>query len=77
MYYRKRSLEDIPEENTNIWSCSQEECNGWIRDDFAFKYVPTCGFCHSTMVSSTRMLPTLVNTNKDMKSLKMGTIITE
>lgn len=72
MYFRRKSLEDIPEENTTIWSCSDQDCTGWIRDNFAFEYTPTCWQCHSPMVSSTKMLPLLVNTNNDMKSRKKG-----
>ncbi|WP_338046519.1 cold-inducible protein YdjO-related protein [Paenibacillus tepidiphilus] len=37
MYYsRKRLLVDLPEEMTTIWSCTNEKCNGWIRDNFVF-----------------------------------------
>lgn len=72
MYFRKKSLEDIPEENTRIWSCKKEGCKGWMRDNFAFDYVPTCRQCHSPMVSSLKMLPLLVNSNGDLKLLKKG-----
>ncbi|MCR8633753.1 MULTISPECIES: cold-shock protein [Paenibacillus] len=72
MYYRRKSLEDLPEENTAIWSCSKEGCNGWMRDNFAFEYVPTCHQCNSLMESSVKMLPLLVNTNRDLKSIKKG-----
>jgi hypothetical protein len=74
VYFRKK-LEDIPEENTSIWTCEKEGCNGWMRDNFAFECAPTCHVCHSPMVSSVKMLPLLVNTNSDLKSLKKGTRI--
>lgn len=77
MYSRKKSLEEIAEEMTDIWSCTNEECNGWMRDNFAFETVPTCRQCHSPMTKSTKMLPLLVNTNKDQKSMKKGTQISE
>lgn len=72
MYSRKKSFEDIPEELTAIWSCTNEGCNGWMRDNFAFEAVPTCRQCESPMERGTKMLPLLVNTNQDQKSLKKG-----
>jgi hypothetical protein len=75
MYLRKRSLEDLPLENTVIWSCETEGCKGWMRDNFAFETVPTCSQCHATMVRSEKMLPALENSNVDMKLLKKGTSI--
>ncbi|WP_256759354.1 cold-shock protein [Cohnella sp. WQ 127256] len=75
MYYRKKSLEEVPLEDTAIWSCPTEGCKGWIRDNFAFENQPTCHLCHTPMVSGTRMLPLIDNTNKDMKALKKGTMI--
>lgn len=72
MYFRKKSLEDIPEENTAIWSCEKEGCKGWMRDNFAFEKVPICLQCLSPMVSSIKMLPPLVNSNGDLKLIKKG-----
>lgn len=72
MYFRKKSLEDIPEENTTIWSCENEGCVGWMRDNFAFASVPICSSCQAPMVSSLKMLPLLSNTNNNFKSLKKG-----
>jgi hypothetical protein len=75
MYFRKKSLEDLPEESTAVWSCTKEGCIGWMRDNFAFAHVPTCSQCSSPMVSSMKMLPLLVNTNVEMKSIKKGVTI--
>ncbi|MBD2868226.1 cold-shock protein [Paenibacillus arenilitoris] len=72
MYNRKKPIEEIPEENTKIWTCESEGCNSWMRDNFAFDHVPTCLVCHTPMVSGERMLPVLVNTTGEMKSLKKG-----
>jgi hypothetical protein len=72
MYFRKKSLEDIPEENTAIWSCQNDDCKSWMRDNFAFEHAPVCTQCHSVMISSVKMLPMLFNTNSNMKSLKKG-----
>jgi hypothetical protein len=75
MYSRKKLAEDLPQEETKIWACTTEGCKGWMRDNFAFEYTPTCSICHSIMTSSTKMLPILENTNGDLKSLKKGTKI--
>ncbi|MFD0711971.1 cold-shock protein [Paenibacillus sp. GCM10027626] len=61
MYSRKKPLEEIPEEVTPIWSCTNDGCNGWMRDDFAFEAKPVCPLCSSSMVSGTKTLPALVN----------------
>jgi hypothetical protein len=75
MYFRRKSLEELPQENTMIWSCQKEGCKGWIRDNFAFEYEPTCLQCLSPMISSEKMLPLLANSNKDMKDLHKGRLI--
>ncbi|MBN3524582.1 cold-shock protein [Paenibacillus apiarius] len=72
MNYRKKPLEEIPEENTAIWSCTKEGCKGWMRDNFAFENEPTCRLCNSPMVRDMKMLPLLVNPNGDLKSIKKG-----
>jgi hypothetical protein len=72
MYFRKRSMEEFPQEQTKIWSCSQEDCKGWMRDNFAFEYAPTCHICQSSMVSSLQMLPIVGNSNVGLKLLKKG-----
>ncbi|MFC7680091.1 cold-shock protein [Paenibacillus sp. GCM10028914] len=72
MYFRKKSLEELPQEETAVWTCENEECNGWIRDNFAFETQPTCHQCNSTMIRSIKTLPQLVNTNHDMKALAKG-----
>jgi hypothetical protein len=72
MYHRKQSMEDTPQEQTKIWSCSQDSCKGWMRDKFAFEYTPACPICHSVMVSSSKLLPILDNSNGNLKLLKKG-----
>lgn len=61
MSYRRKTLEEIPEENTEIWSCTTNGCKGWMRDNFAFDHQPSCPLCSSPMTKETRMLPVLVN----------------
>ncbi|CAM4003225.1 cold-shock protein [Cohnella lubricantis] len=62
--YRGKPVEDLPHEETVIWSCTLKDCKGWIRDDFSFESVPVCSICQSPMVRSVKMLPTIINTNK-------------
>ncbi|MNP43343.1 hypothetical protein D3C76_1371580 [compost metagenome] len=75
MYNRKKPLEEIPQADAAIWECTSETCKGWMRDNFAFDSVPTCPICASEMVSTTRMLPLLENSNSNMKTMSKGTRI--
>ncbi|WP_178019792.1 cold-shock protein [uncultured Paenibacillus sp.] len=68
MNYRKKTLEEIPEENTPVWTCTSEDCNGWMRDNFTFDYSPACPLCSSEMVMGMRMLPQLSNPSSDQRS---------
>ncbi|WP_141334867.1 cold-shock protein [Paenibacillus sp. tmac-D7] len=70
MNFRKKTLEEIPTEQTSIWSCTMDGCKGWMRDNFAFEHEPSCPLCASPMVSDTRMLPSLINSNADRKSFR-------
>lgn len=64
MYHsRKRPLEEIPEELTVIWSCTDENCKGWMRANFAFSAAPVCSICQSEMVKGEKMLAAVVNTS--------------
>lgn len=75
MYSRKNAMESIPEEMTEVWACTQTDCKGWIRDDFAFEAEPVCQLCKSPMKKESRLLPQIVNTNKKQKSLSKGITI--
>jgi hypothetical protein len=59
---RKRPLDDVPQEMTAIWSCTNEECNGWMRDNFVFSIQPTCPQCQSAMEKGERKLYVVANT---------------
>ena len=64
MYYsRKKPVEEAPDELTSIWSCSSEDCKGWMRDNFSFSEAPVCVLCQSPMVKGERMLAAVVNTS--------------
>ncbi|MBB3113274.1 hypothetical protein FHS18_005377 [Paenibacillus phyllosphaerae] len=68
MYYsRKKLVEEVPMQDTAIWACTSESCNGWMRDDFAFAAEPTCPQCQSPMRSDMKNLPVLVNTSPGKK----------
>jgi hypothetical protein len=56
-------MDDIPEELTAIWSCTNEECNGWMRDNFVFLFQPTCLQCQSLMVKNEKLLSIVANTS--------------
>jgi len=51
--------EPVPEVETTIWACTDDDCNGWMRDSFSFAEEPTCPFCQSEMTKETRILPQL------------------
>ncbi|MFC5401441.1 cold-shock protein [Cohnella soli] len=60
---RKKTVEELPEELTAIWSCSDDNCNGWMRDNFALSSTHQCPLCQSEMVKGERMLVALANTS--------------
>jgi len=66
---RKRVMESVPEELTAIWSCSNESCKGWMRDNFVFSSQPTCVQCNSLMVKDEKMLSIVENTSPNQVKL--------
>lgn len=66
-YLWNKPLENLPEEMTILWSCSQDACKSWIRDSFSFKDNPICPMCKSVMVRSEKILPILVTTDQEIK----------
>jgi hypothetical protein len=60
---RKKGQEDIVLEPTPIWSCTDENCNGWMRANFVFATVPVCPQCQSEMIKGERMLAAVTNTS--------------
>ena len=60
---RKRMLEDLPKELTAVWTCTGDNCQGWMRDNFVFSVVPICSQCGSEMVKGEKMLPAIINTS--------------
>ncbi|MBD2861947.1 MULTISPECIES: cold-inducible protein YdjO-related protein [Paenibacillus] len=70
MNKRRRFTEELPLEETEIWSCTKEACNGWMRDDFAFESTPTCRLCLSPMTRALKMIPVVSNSNGNLKPFK-------
>lgn len=55
-YYNNRR-EPVEEIETRIWSCTNEDCVGWMRADYTFDQNPTCPLCNSEMIEETKVLP--------------------
>ena len=62
MYHsRKVPLEVIPEEMTDIWSCTSDDCNLWMRINFSMDEQPVCPKCKTKMIETKKMLTPLAN----------------
>ncbi len=57
--FNKGPQEPIPEAETDVWSCTNDSCSGWMRDKFSFEEEPTCPLCQSKMEKETRVLPVI------------------
>lgn len=75
IHSRYRFTVEPPKEDTPVWLCTKEDCKGWMRDNFAFDHIPTCCLCDSPMKSGTMLLPSLKNSNRNLKSAKKGVSI--
>ncbi|SFS50981.1 Cold-inducible protein YdjO [Paenibacillus sp. BC26] len=64
IHFSKKVVEPIPEEQTSIWTCSNDDCSCWMRNDFSFGEFPSCPICHSSMTSEIKCLPVLTNGTK-------------
>lgn len=59
MGFSRGPKEPVKEVDTSVWACSNEECNGWMRESYSFREDPTCPLCDSQMKQETRVLPEL------------------
>lgn len=59
MSFARGQKEPVPEVDTDVWACTSEECNGWMRETYSFEKDPRCPLCESTMVQEVRVLPEL------------------
>ncbi|WNC14242.1 cold-shock protein [Brevibacillus brevis] len=64
MYFSKKAVVPVEEEETDVWMCTSDSCTCWMRDNFSFDNSPNCPFCHSPMVKETKVLPVLTNHSK-------------
>ncbi|MEH7380734.1 cold-shock protein [Bacillus sp. JJ1533] len=64
MAFGRRPVEEIVTEETKVWECTSEECNGWVRDNFKSTTEPSCPLCGSEMETNTRLLQVVNNHNK-------------
>jgi hypothetical protein len=59
MAYYNNKREPVPEVETEIWSCTSDDCAGWMRENYSFEKEPACPLCKSEMEKETRTLPKL------------------
>jgi hypothetical protein len=59
--YRRNNEEEIIPEETKVWECTSDTCNGWVRDNFTFSDEPSCPLCNSEMKPATKMLQAINN----------------
>ena len=57
--FSRGQKEPLPEVETNVWSCTSDECQGWMRESFSFEKEPECPLCEAKMELEVRMLPGL------------------
>lgn len=55
----RQQMEEVPLFEMSVWSCENEACNGWMRQEYSFTEKPVCPLCRSCMNTETRMLPQL------------------
>lgn len=59
MSFARGPKEPVPEIDTTVWSCTGEDCQGWMRESYSFDKEPTCPLCDSVMKQEVRVLPEL------------------
>lgn len=59
MSFSRGRKEPLPEVETNVWTCTSEDCQGWMRESFSFNETPKCPLCQSGMKEEVKMLPKL------------------
>ncbi len=59
MYFSKKNqeAEEIVIEDTQVFACMTEECNGWMRTQFMTETDVNCPLCGGGMEEETRQLP--------------------
>ncbi|MGM9928432.1 MAG: cold-inducible protein YdjO-related protein [Bacillus sp. (in: firmicutes)] len=58
MYFSKKpqEVEEVIIEDTSVYACTSEDCNGWMRMQFSSAET-NCPLCGSSMHEEIRQLP--------------------
>ncbi|MFC0299945.1 cold-shock protein [Virgibacillus soli] len=59
MSFSRGPKEPLPKVDTNVWACTNDDCNGWMRESLSFEKDPECPLCKSEMKQEVRVLPEL------------------
>ncbi|HLR65639.1 MAG TPA: cold-shock protein [Virgibacillus sp.] len=59
MSFSRGPKEPVAEVDTKVWACTNDECQGWMRESYCFDSEPECPLCHSSMKQEIRVLPEL------------------
>ncbi|WP_256376686.1 cold-inducible protein YdjO-related protein [Cohnella herbarum] len=62
-YRSKQNAVAVNMIDTQIWICSNQDCNCWLRSEFSFSQMPLCPMCKSSMTNQTKPLPEIVRAN--------------
>lgn len=57
MSFSRGPREPVPEVETKVWSCTSDDCQGWMRDLYSFDDEPACPLCKSKMEQEVRVIP--------------------
>ncbi|WP_176215181.1 cold-inducible protein YdjO-related protein [Cytobacillus gottheilii] len=63
VFFNRKGQDDTPEVvmlDTEVYSCSTESCNGWMRKDFASADLK-CPLCGNETTAEIRELPAIQN----------------
>ncbi|HZG71122.1 MAG TPA: cold-shock protein [Chondromyces sp.] len=66
MAFGRRNVEEIVMVETNVWECTSDECNCWVRDNFKSSESPQCPMCNSEMKQTVKMLQAVENHTKNL-----------
>ncbi|WP_223701989.1 cold-shock protein [Sutcliffiella deserti] len=67
MAFGRREVEEVVTDETKIWECEAEDCNGWMRDNFKSSETPSCPLCKCGMKQSTKVIAVVNNHSQNQK----------
>lgn len=59
MAFSRGPKEPVQEVETKVWACTNDDCQGWMRESYSFEEEPQCPLCQSEMKTEMRVLPEL------------------